>query len=52
VLDARVLALLPPGRHFVFSFIAANRQEITVGQYQGKVLVQAAAVYNIYVELK
>ena len=52
VLDARVLALLPPERHFVFSFIAANRQEIAVGQYQGKVLVQAAAVYNIYVELK
>ena len=40
-------------RFFLFTFILANRQEnVTLGQYAGPVLVQAASVYSSVVELR
>lgn len=40
-------------RFFVFTFILANRLEgVTLGQYAGPVLVQAASVYGSVVELR
>jgi hypothetical protein len=52
IIDQRVLQLLPPERFFVFTFVIANRREPPpVTPYQGSILVQAASVHNIYVEL-
>ena len=52
-LAARVLQLLPEDhQQYVFSFILSNRTEIpAVSGYSGKVLVQAAVVYNSFVQL-
>jgi hypothetical protein len=53
VIPAKLLSVLPPKRDFVFTFILSNRKETTVVQrYTGKILVQAASVYNSYVELR
>ena len=44
-----------PGQHpyYVFTFVLANRLEnVTLEQFTGRVMVQAASVYNSYVELR
>ena len=47
-----VLRLLPPGK-YVFTFVLANRRETdAVSGFAGQILVQAASVYNSYVELQ
>jgi len=47
-----VLRLLPPGT-YVFTFVRANRRETDgVAGFTGAILVQAASVYNSYVELR
>ncbi len=54
VLSKRVLQLLPSRfRYYVFTFVLSSRNESTVvGGFQGRVLVQAASMYNSYVELR
>lgn len=54
LLPAKLLRQLPAyQKHFVFTFLLAQRQEnVVVQQYSGKILVQAAAVYNSYIELR
>lgn len=54
LLKARILALLPHDRRFwVFTFVLANRDaSLVLEGFQGGVLVQAASVYNSYVELR
>jgi hypothetical protein len=48
-----VLQQFPRASHYVFTFILRNRKEIGFAQTQaGKVLVQAAEVYNSYIELR
>ena len=52
VLSSKLLQLLPSGHLYVFTFVLANRKETqTVERFQGRVLVQASSVYNVYVEL-
>jgi len=53
-IDPRLLQVLPKDqRFFVFTFILANRHDrLEVGQFHGKILVQAASVYNSYVQLQ
>jgi hypothetical protein len=52
VVDARILSLLPRERYFAFTFIIANRYErMVVGKFPGTILVQAASVYNSYIEI-
>lgn len=52
-LAPRVLQILPEDhRQYVFTFILSNRTEISaVSGYSAKVLVQAAVVYNSFVQL-
>lgn len=54
LLNARILAMLPGDRRFwVFTFVLANRDtSLVVGGFQGGVLIQAASVYNSYIELR
>ena len=53
VIPAKLLSQLPLRRDFVFTFILSNRKETTVvQQYSGKILVQAASIYNTYVSLR
>jgi len=53
VLSSKVLRLLPPNRVYVFTFSVSNRRElVNTAQYSGRILVQAASVYNSYVELR
>lgn len=53
VLSSKVLQALPGSGTYVFSFIRANRIESNVvAGYPNPILVQAAAVYNSYVELR
>lgn len=53
VLDQRILHLLPKDRYFVFTFILARREERQLpGMFNGKILIQAAAIHNSYVELQ
>jgi hypothetical protein len=53
LLPASVLQQFPRASHYVFTFILRNRKEIGFAQTQaGKVLVQAAEVYNSYIELR
>ena len=54
VLSPKVLRLLPRSPHFVFTFVRANRKELSIGGpvFSGEILVQAASVYNSYVELR
>ena len=52
VLASRILKLLPPER-YVFTFVLENRKESEqVSGFNNQVLVQAASVYNSYVELR
>jgi hypothetical protein len=51
-LDQRILQLLPRDRFFVLTFILAKREERQLpGLFNGKILIQAAAVHNSYIEL-
>jgi hypothetical protein len=53
VLPVKLLAMLPATRYFVLTFILANRKETPVSQpASGTILVQAASVYNSYVEVR
>ncbi len=53
IIPAKLLSQLPLKRDFVFTFILSNRKETTVvQQYSGKILVQAASIYNTYVTLR
>jgi hypothetical protein len=37
---------------FVFTFILSNREEQSFPEYEGPVLVQAASVFNTYIEIR
>ncbi len=53
VIPAKLLRELPAVWRYVFTFILANRKEsVVIPQYDGKILVQVASVYNSYVELR
>ncbi|HUI11114.1 MAG TPA: hypothetical protein VL221_12355 [Bacteroidota bacterium] len=53
VIEPSVLALLPRVRYYVFTFIIANRSDRLLGQQQqDRTLVQAASVYNSYVQIQ
>ncbi|HTY59845.1 MAG TPA: hypothetical protein VMF59_13560 [Bacteroidota bacterium] len=53
VIDPRVLQMLPQTRNFVFTFIIANKAERLLGGLpKDRVLVQAASVYNSYLQLE
>lgn len=52
-LSPLVLQSLRGGKTYVFTFVLYNRKEsLAVNQFAGKVLVQAASIYNSYVELR
>jgi hypothetical protein len=52
-LPAKLLAMLPANRYFILTFVLANRTTLDVAQPAGgKLLVQAASVYNCYVEVQ
>jgi hypothetical protein len=52
LIPASLLRQLPRRQDFVFTFILSNRRDASVVQSQGgKVLVQAASVYNSYIQL-
>ncbi len=51
VLSNRVLRGLPQGR-YLFTFVLTNRDEqLTVGRFQGRVLVRASSIYNVRIDL-
>ncbi len=53
VIPAKLLSQLPSGTTFVLTFVLANKTTATVTQpVTGRVLSQAAAVYNVFVELR
>ena len=53
VIDPHVLQLLPQVRNFVFTFIIANRFDRLLGVVpKDRILIQAASVHNIYVQLQ
>jgi hypothetical protein len=53
VLSAQTLRLLPANRFYWFTFMFYKRLERAgMGQYPGKILIQAASVYNSLVELR
>jgi hypothetical protein len=53
VIDPRLLQLLPQSRNFVFTFIIANKADRLLGGLpKDRVLVQAASVYNSYLQLQ
>ena len=53
VIETRLLQLLPQTKNFVFTFIIANRSDrLLGGPYKDRILVQAACVYNSYVQLQ
>jgi hypothetical protein len=53
VIPAKLLSQLPPGTTFVLTFVLANKTVSTVTQpVAGRILTQAAAVYNVFVELR
>lgn len=53
VIPSKLLSQLPAGTTFVLTFVLANKTVTTVTQpVAGKVLSQAAAVYNVFVELR
>lgn len=52
LIPASLLRQLPRRQDFVFTFILSNRRDASVVQSQGgRVLVQAASVYNSYIQL-
>ena len=53
LLPASVLQQFPRGPYYVFTFILHNRKEIGIAQAPAaRILVQAAEVYNSYIELR
>lgn len=53
VIPARLLRQLPRTPYYVLTFILSNRKEVEPPMgYSGKILVQAASVYNSYIELQ
>jgi len=53
VIEPRLLQLLPQSRNFVFTFIIANRVDRQLGGLpKDRILVQAASVYNSYLQLQ
>lgn len=53
LLSSKVLLLLPANRRYCFTFSISNRRETAIkAESAGRVLVQAASVYNSYVELR
>ena len=53
VIPSKLLSQLPSGTTFMLTFVLANKTTTTVTQpVSGKVLSQAAAVYNVLVELR
>lgn len=55
VISAYVLKTLPLSRHFVFTFVLAQRKENpgrASSTFSASMLVQAASVYNCYVEIR
>lgn len=53
VIPAKLLSQLPSGTTFVLTFVLANKTSTMVTQpVAGRVLSQAAAVYNVFVELR
>jgi hypothetical protein len=53
VIPSKLLSQLPPRTTFVLTFVLANRTESVITQpVSGKILSQAAAVYNVFVELR
>ncbi len=52
VIEPRLLQMLPQTRNFVFTFIIANKVDRLLGGLpRDRILVQAASVYNSYVQL-
>jgi hypothetical protein len=49
IIPPKILRLLPRNRYFILTFIQANRRELS--HYSGEMLVQAAAVHNISVQI-
>jgi len=53
VIPAKLLTLLPSHTTFVLTFVLANRKETLILQpVSGKILAQAAFVYNTFIELR
>ncbi len=53
VIEPRLLQLLPLTKNFVFTFIIANKFDRLLGvQARDRTLVQAASVYNSYLQLQ
>lgn len=53
VIPARLLRQLPHPAYYELTFILSNRKEVEPpAGYTGKILVQAASVYNSYIELQ
>jgi len=53
VIPARLLRQLPHPAYYALTFILSNRNEVDPpAGYSGKILVQAASVYNCYIELR
>jgi hypothetical protein len=53
VIEPRILALLPPTKNYVFTFIIANRFERPLlGISKDRILEQAASVYNSYLQIQ
>lgn len=53
VIPSKLLSQLPARTSFILTFVLANRTESVITQpVSGRVLSQAAAVYNVFVELR
>jgi hypothetical protein len=53
VIEPRILRSLPRVRNFVFTFIIRTRDERSpAGPFSGATLIQAASLYNCYVQLE
>lgn len=53
VIPAKLLSQLPSGATFVMTFVLANKTVTNVTQpVTGRIFTQAAAVYNVFVELR
>jgi hypothetical protein len=51
-LNKKFLKALPPSQAYMFTFVLVNRKEkLSLGQFRGKVLVQASSIYNSIVTL-
>ena len=52
IVPSKVLRALPRDQRYVLTFVLANRSQATVDGYPDRILVQAASVYNSYVEIR